>query len=57
VIIQHTSTGAALGISKVMPFVFAAILGSWTGLYGAQEQRKGERLAAAEAEASAPAGG
>jgi intracellular septation protein A len=57
VIIQHTSTGAALGISKVMPFVFAAILGSWTGLYGAQQQRKGERLAAAEAEASAPAGG
>jgi intracellular septation protein A len=55
VIIQHTSTSAALAFSKVMPFIFAATLGIWTGLYGAQQRRKGERQAAADADADADA--
>jgi hypothetical protein len=50
VVIQHTSTSAALAISKVMPFIFAATLGIWTGLYGAQQRHKAERIAAVYAD-------
>jgi hypothetical protein len=47
VIVEHTSTGTALASSKITPYIFAAILGAWTALYGIRQRRKGERLAAA----------
>jgi intracellular septation protein A len=46
VIVQHTSTGTALASSKIMPFVFAAVLVTWTVVYGQQQKRKGEQIAA-----------
>jgi hypothetical protein len=47
VIIYNTSTGTALAISKVMPFVFVAIMLTWTFAYGTRQKKKGERMAAA----------
>lgn len=46
VIVYSTSTGNALLISKVTPFVFGALLSAWTVAYGARQRRKGERQAA-----------
>ena len=47
VIVQNTSTGTALAISKVLPFAVAGALSAWTVGYGRYQKRKGERLAAA----------
>jgi hypothetical protein len=49
VIVYNTSTGTALAVSKVTPFVFAGIFMAWTFAYGSYQRRKGERMAAAEA--------
>jgi hypothetical protein len=49
VIVQSTSTGTALAISKVLPYTLAAVLTAWTIGYGRYQKRKGERLAAAAA--------
>jgi hypothetical protein len=56
VIVQNTSTGTALAISKVLPYAVAAVLMAWTFGYGQYQKRKGERLAAAAA-AAAPSVG
>jgi hypothetical protein len=56
VIVQNTSTGTALAISKVMPYAVAAVLTAWTIGYGRHSKRKGERIAAAAAAAAAGAG-
>src|SRR5215472_18626760 len=53
VIVYNTSTGTALAISKVLPFVWAAIFCAWTFADGAQQKRKGERLEAAATAAEA----
>lgn len=53
VIVQNTSTGTALAISKVLPYAVAAVLMTWTFGYGQYQKRKGERLAAAAAAPSA----
>jgi hypothetical protein len=55
-IVQNTSTGTALAITKVLPYAVAAVLSAWTVGYGRYHKRKGERLAAAAA-AAAPAAG
>jgi hypothetical protein len=47
VIVYNTPTGTALASSKVMPFLWAAILSAWTVAYGARHKKKGERMAAA----------
>jgi intracellular septation protein A len=47
VIVQNTSTGTALAISKVLPYGVAAVLIAWTFGYGRYHKRKGERMAAA----------
>jgi intracellular septation protein A len=47
VIVYNSSTGTALAISKVTPFLFVAILSAWTVSYGAHHKKKGERMAAA----------
>jgi hypothetical protein len=52
VIVQNTSTGAALAISKVLPFAVAGVLSAWTVGYGRYQKRKGEQLAAAAAAAA-----
>jgi hypothetical protein len=58
VIVQSTSTGTALAVSKVMPYAVAAVLTAWTVGYGRYQKRKGEQLAAAaEAAAAAAATG
>jgi hypothetical protein len=50
VIVYHTSVTTALTISKVMPFLVAAVLSAWTIAYGARQKKKGERLAAGAGE-------
>ena len=47
VIVYNTSTGTALAISKVMPFVTGGILSVWTLGYSAYLKKRGERRAAA----------
>jgi hypothetical protein len=55
VIVEATSTGTALGISKVMPYAVAAVLVAWMAVYGQRARRKGERQAEASiAGAEAP---
>jgi hypothetical protein len=49
VIVQNTSTATALTTSKVLPYVWGAVLGAWTAFYGSRQRRKGERIAAAAA--------
>ena len=51
VIVELTSTGAALAISKVMPYVVAGLLVAWMIAYGRRSRRRGERMAAAAAAA------
>ena len=59
-IVQETSAGTALAVSKVLPYAVAAVLIAWTVGYGRYQGRKGERMAAAYAAAAgagAQAGG
>jgi hypothetical protein len=44
-IVETTSTGIALIVSKVVPYVFAVSLSVWTLVYGEHEKKKAERLA------------
>jgi intracellular septation protein A len=46
-IVYNTSTGTALALSKVTPFVFSGLFAAWTFGYGTYQKRKGERIAAA----------
>jgi hypothetical protein len=55
VIVQNTSAGTALAISKVLPYAVAAVLSAWSVGYGRAQKRQGERLAAAGAAAAARA--
>jgi hypothetical protein len=54
IIVETTSTGTALAVSKVMPYVVATLLVSWMVAYGRRAKREGERLAA-EAQATVEA--
>jgi hypothetical protein len=49
VIVETTSTGTALAVSKVMPYAVAGVLALWMFLYGRHARRQGERIAAAQA--------
>ncbi len=53
VIVETTSTGTALAVSKVMPYAVGGVLAAWMFLYGRHARRQGERLAAA-AQAAGP---
>jgi hypothetical protein len=53
VIVETTSTGAALGISKAMPFTVTGLLVGWMALYGQRAKRKGERAGQEARDASA----
>jgi uncharacterized membrane protein len=55
VIVESTSTGAALGISKAMSYVVLTILIAWNIAYGRRARRRGEaRGAAARARGEVP---
>lgn len=47
VVVYNTSTGTALALSNVTPFIWVGILSAWTVAYGTQQRKKGERMAAA----------
>jgi hypothetical protein len=55
IIVETTSTSTALAVSKVMPYVVAGALVAWMVAYGRRAKREGQRLAAAQAAADAPA--
>ena len=42
----YTSTGTALAISKVTPYIWVAALTAWTVSYGSRQKKKNERPAA-----------
>ena len=46
-VVYNTSTGTALAISKVTPFVFMGTLSVWTIAYSAYRKKRFERMAAA----------
>ncbi len=48
VIIEMAPTGTALAVSKIMPYVVAALLIGWTNVYGKRVKRRGEQLTAAQ---------
>jgi hypothetical protein len=52
VIVQETSAGTALAVSRVLPYAVAAGLIVWTVGYGRLQKRRGDRLAAAYAAAA-----
>ena len=45
VIVETTSTGTALAVSKAMPYAVAGVLVGWMIIYGQLARRRGERLA------------
>jgi hypothetical protein len=47
VIVENTSAGTALTISKIMPYVVAGLLVAWMAVYGQRARRKGEAAGAA----------
>ena len=47
IIVETTSTGTALTVSKVMPYVVAAGIVAWMIAHGRRARREGERIAAA----------
>jgi hypothetical protein len=53
VIVETTSTGTALAISKVMPYAVAGLLTLWMVFYGRRARSQGERLAAMAAQTAA----
>lgn len=46
VIVESTSTGTALAVSKVMPFGVTTALAAWNVAYARRARRKGESLGA-----------
>jgi intracellular septation protein A len=54
VIVYNTSTGTALAISNVTPFLFAGIMSAWTVAYGARQKKKADRVAAVTSQISGP---
>lgn len=49
VIVYNTSTGTALSLSKVMPYIWVGIFVAWTVAYGRYQGKKGQRMMAAAA--------
>jgi hypothetical protein len=53
IIVQETSAGTALAVSKVLPYAVAGVLIAWTIGYGRLQKRRGDRIAAGYAAAAA----
>ncbi|MGH3204789.1 MAG: VC0807 family protein [Streptosporangiaceae bacterium] len=47
IIVENTSAGTALTISKIMPYAVAGVLVAWMAVYGQRAKRRGEHAAAA----------
>jgi len=43
-IVESTSTGTALTLSKLMPYAVAGVLAAWNAVYARRSRRTGERL-------------
>jgi hypothetical protein len=56
VIVESASTGTALSISKVMPFVVAGVVSAWTVAYGTYRKRRSIALAIAAGQTAGPGG-
>jgi hypothetical protein len=56
VIVLSTSTGTALALSKVTPYVWAGVLMVWTFAYGRYQGKKGQQVMAALAAGDRDAG-
>jgi hypothetical protein len=56
VIIEMVPAGTALTVSKIMPYVVAALLIGWTNVYGRRARRRGSGLAAAQPQVSSEPG-
>jgi hypothetical protein len=54
VIVYNTSTGTALSLSKVTPYIWVGIFVAWTVAYGKYQEKKGRRIMAAAAAAEEP---
>lgn len=46
-IIEATATDKAFVINKILPYLFLAVLGAWTFVYGIRAKRRGEAATAA----------
>lgn len=46
IIVQETTAGTGLTVTKIMPYAVAAVLVAWNVAYGKRSKRRGERLAA-----------
>ena len=55
-IVYNTSTGTALSLSKVTPYIWVGVFVAWTVAYGRYRRKQGERLMAAAAAAPAAKG-
>jgi hypothetical protein len=51
-IVYNTSTGTALSLSKVTPYIWVGIFVAWTVAYGRYQGKKGQRMMAAAAAAT-----
>jgi hypothetical protein len=50
----RNSTGTALSLSKVTPYIWVGIFMTWTVAYGRYQQKKGERMMATAAADEGP---
>ena len=55
VVAETTSTGIALICSKVMPYVFAAVLATWTLVYGERRRKASTTVSYERTDGAAPA--
>jgi hypothetical protein len=55
IVVETTSTGTALTVSKVMPYAVGAVIVAWMLAHGRRARREGERIGAAQAAAQAQA--
>ena len=53
-IVYNTSTGTALSLSKVTPYIWVGIFVAWTVAYGRYQGKKGQRMMAAAAAVEGP---
>ncbi|HLK78934.1 MAG TPA: VC0807 family protein [Streptosporangiaceae bacterium] len=53
-IVYNTSTGTALSLSKITPYIWIGVFMTWTVAYGRYQAKKGQRMMAAAADPEGP---
>ena len=53
-IVYNASTGTALSLSKITPYIWISIFMAWTVAYGRYQAKKGQRMMAAAADPAGP---